>query len=141
MAVTLKDVAKEAGVSYSTVSRALNEDIEEATEKQKRIIKIAERMGYVRNQAAVNLKLSRSYVIGLYFSTISRMSSPFVLHEVLTGVYSIVGSQYNVVVKGIDMHVPGTLNPTYYDGIIVLSQKDEDMTFMEEVLRKRFPWW
>ena len=139
MAVTLKDVAKEAGVSYSTVSRALNEDIEEATEKQKRIIKIAERMGYVRNQAAVDLKLSRSYVIGLYFSTISRMSSPFVLHEVLTGVYSIVGSQYNVVVKGIDMHVPGTLNPTYYDGIIVLSQKDEDMTFMEEVLRKKIP--
>lgn len=139
MAVTLKDVAKEAGVSYSTVSRALNEDIEEATEKQKRIIKIAERMGYVRNQAAVNLKLSRSYVIGLYFSTISRMSSPFVLHEVLTGVYSIVGSQYNVVVKGIDMHVPGTLNPTYYDGIIVLSQKDEDMTFMEEVLQKKIP--
>ena len=139
MAVTLKDVAKEAGVSYSTVSRALNEDIEEATEKQKRIIKIAERMGYVRNQAAVNLKLSGSYVIGLYFSTISRMSSPFVLHEVLTGVYSIVGSQYNVVVKGIDMHVPGTLNPTYYDGIIVLSQKDEDMTFMEEVLRKKIP--
>lgn len=139
MAVTLKDVAKEAGVSYSTVSRALNEDIEEATEKQKRIIKIAERMGYVRNQAAVNLKLSRSYVIGLYFSTISRMSSPFVLHEVLKGVYSIVGSQYNVVVKGIDMHVPGTLNPTYYDGIIVLSQKDEDMTFMEEVLRKKIP--
>ena len=84
MAVTLKDVAKEAGVSYSTVSRALNEDIEEATEKQKRIIKIAERMGYVRNQAAVNLKLSRSYVIGLYFSTISRMSSPFVLHEVFS---------------------------------------------------------
>ena len=139
MAVILKDVVKEAGVSYSTVSRALNEDIEEATEKQKRIIKIAERMGYVRNQAAVNLKLSRSYVIGLYFSTISRMSSPFVLHEVLTGVYSIVGSQYNVVVKGIDMHVPGTLNPTYYDGIIVLSQKDEDMTFMEEVLQKKIP--
>ncbi len=139
MAVTLKDVAKEAGVSYSTVSRALNEDINEATEKQKRIIKIAEKMGYVRNQAAVNLKLSRSYVIGLYFSTINRMSSPFVLHEVLTGVYSVVGSQYNVVVKGIDMHVPGTLNPTYYDGILVLSQRDEDITFMEEVLRKKIP--
>ena len=43
------------------------------------------------------------------------------------------------MVKGIDMHVPGTLNPTYYDGIIVLSQKDEDMTFMEEVLQKKIP--
>ena len=99
MAVTIKDVAKEAGVSYSTVSRALNGIGTENKEKQKRIIEIAERMGYTRNQAAVNLKLSRSYVIVLYFSTISRMSSPFVLHEVLTGVYSIVGSHYNVVVK------------------------------------------
>ncbi len=139
MAVTLKDVAKEAGVSYSTVSRALNGAGAEVTEKQRRIIRIAEKMGYVRNQAAVNLKMSRSYIIGLYFSTISRMSSPFVLHDVLTGVYSVVGNQYNVVVKGIDMHVPGTINPTYYDGIIVLSQRDEDMVFMEEVLDKKIP--
>lgn len=139
MAVTIKDVAKEAGVSYSTVSRALNGIGTENKEKQKRIIEIAERMGYTRNQAAVNLKLSRSYVIGLYFSTISRMSSPFVLHEVLTGVYSIVGSRYNVVVKGIDMHEPGTINPSYFDGIIVLSQKDDDLPFMEEVMKKKIP--
>ena len=85
MAVTIKDVAKAAGVSYSTVSRALNGIGTENKEKQKRIVEIAERMGYTRNQAAVNLKLSRSYVIGLYFSTISKMTSPFVLHEVLTG--------------------------------------------------------
>ncbi|MCD7906968.1 MAG: LacI family transcriptional regulator, partial [Clostridium sp.] len=95
--------------------------------------------GYVPNQAAINLKMSRSYVIGLYFSTISKMTSPFVLHDVLTGVYSVVGSRYNVVVKGIDMHEPGTLNPTYYDGIIVLSQRNEDLSFMEEVLDKNIP--
>ena len=57
------------------------------------ILKIAEEMGYVPNQAAIQLKMSRSYVIGLYFSTISKMSSPFVLHDVLTGVYSVVGSK------------------------------------------------
>lgn len=96
-------------------------------------------MGYVPNQAAINLKMSRSYVIGLYFSTISKMTSPFVLHDVLTGVYSVVGSKYNVVVKGIDMYEPGTLNPTYFDGIIVLSQRNEDLEFMEEVLNKGIP--
>ncbi len=83
--------------------------------------------------------MSRSYVIGLYFSTISKMSSPFVLHDVLTGVYSIVGSKYNVAVKGIDMHEPGTLNPSYFDGIIVLSQRTEDLSFMEEVMEKKIP--
>lgn len=91
------------------------------------------------NQAAINLKKSRSYVIGLYFSTISKMTSPFVLHDVLTGVYSVAGSKYNVVVKGIDMHEPGTLNPSYFDGIIVLSQRSEDMEFMNEVLDKKIP--
>lgn len=139
MAVTIKDVAKKAGVSYSTVSRALNDPKAEKSDKKRRILKIAEEMGYVPNQAAINLKMSRSYVIGLYFSTISKMTSPFVLHDVLTGVYSVVGSKYNVVVKGIDMYEPGTLNPTYFDGIIVLSQKNEDMEFMEEVLDKNIP--
>ncbi|MBS6641962.1 MAG: LacI family DNA-binding transcriptional regulator [Clostridiaceae bacterium] len=139
MAVTIKDVAKQAGVSYSTVSRALNDPKAEKSDKKKRILRIAQEMGYVPNQAAINLKMSRSYVIGLYFSTISKMTSPFVLHDVLTGVYSVVGSKYNIVVKGIDMHEPGTLNPTYFDGIIVLSQRNEDLDFMEEVMGKGIP--
>lgn len=139
MAVTIKDIAKRAGVSYSTVSRALNDASGTNSRKKKMILDLAREMGYVPNQAAINLKMSRSYVIGLYFSTISKMSSPFVLHDVLTGVYSIVGSKYNVVVKGIDMYEPGTLNPSYYDGVIVLSQRNEDMAFMEEVMDKGIP--
>lgn len=139
MAVTIKDIAREAGVSYSTVSRALNGIGSENSPNRKEILRIAQEMGYAPNQAALHLKKSRSHVIGLYFSTISKMTSPFVLHDVLTGVYDITGSHYNVVVKGIDMHEPGTLNPSYFDGILVLSQRNEDIDFMNEVMGKKIP--
>ena len=139
MAVTIKDIARRAGVSYSTVSRALNDVSAGRSESKQRILDIAKEMGYVPNQAAINLKKSRSFTIGLYFSTISKMTSPMVLHDVLTGVYSVVGSKYNVVVKGIDMYESGTLNPSFYDGIIVLSQRSEDGAFIEEVMEKDIP--
>ncbi len=139
MAVTIKDIAKKAGVSYSTVSRALNDVSVGKSESKEKVISIAREMGYVPNQAAIHLKLSRSYNLGLFFSTISKATSPFVLHDVLTGVYSVVGSRYNVMVKGIDMYEKGTLNPSFYDGIIVLSQRTEDGSFIEEVLEKKVP--
>lgn len=139
MAVTIKDIAKEAGVSYSTVSRALNGSVFVNEEKKEKILEIADKMGYYPNQAAINLKLSKAHTIGLYFSTISRMSSPFVLHEVVSGVYSVVGSRYNVVVKGIDMQDPNMLNPAVFDGLIILSQRNSDGAFIEEALAKKIP--
>ena len=58
MAVTIKDIAKKAGVSYSTVSRALNDQNADKSDKKKRILRIAKEMGYVPNQAASNLHLT-----------------------------------------------------------------------------------
>ena len=139
MAVTIKDIAKKAGVSYSTVSRALNDLDTVNADTKKLVLKTAEELGYVPNTSAVNLKTRRSNMLGVYFSTINNMSSPVVLHSVLTGVYDVVRNKYNVVVKGIDFHVPGSLNPSFLDGIILISQRDEDKAFMEEARKKHIP--
>lgn len=139
MAVTIKDIAASAGVSYSMVSRALNGSGAVDQRKKEQILQIAQSMGYMPNQAAVTLKKSRSGMIGLCFSTISKSTSPFVLHDVLTGVFHELGSKYQVVVKGIDMHQPGTLNPSYFDGLLIMSQGDWDQDFLEEAREKGIP--
>ena len=139
MAVTIKDIATNAGVSYSMVSRALNGTGAVEQKKKEQILEIARSMGYLPNQAAVTLKKSKSGMIGLCFSTISKSTSPFVLHDVLTGVYQELGSKYQVVVKGIDMHQPGTLNPSYFDGLLIMSQGDWDQDFLEEAWEKNIP--
>jgi len=57
MAVTLKDVAKKANVSVSTVSRVINNDTSKPASKETtdKVWKIVKELGYVPNQNARNL--------------------------------------------------------------------------------------
>ena len=61
---TLKDVAREAGVSYQTVSKVLNgtASVKPATEHA--IRQAIERLGYTPHQAARSLRSSRTRLIG-----------------------------------------------------------------------------
>lgn len=139
MPVTIKDIAKEVGVSYSTVSRALSGELGAGSKTKEKILEAADRLGYTPNQNAINLKLAKSYTIGLYFSNIGSMSSPFILHDIVKSVYNTIDNSYNVVVKGIDRHKPGTLSSAKYDGLLILSQKPEDDEFIEEAFEKKIP--
>ena len=80
MAVRLKDIAQEFGVSIVTVSRALRGDpsISEAT--RARILKRMQELNYRPNLAARSLVTGRNYMIGLvipdlvhsFFSEVAR---------------------------------------------------------------------
>ncbi len=63
--VTIIDVAREAGVSYTTVSRVLSgyEFVKEST--RYRVMEAVERLGYVANLHARKLRGGRSQVVGL----------------------------------------------------------------------------
>ena len=63
--MTIRDIARECGVSVSTVSRVLNNrpDVSEAVRRQ--VLSVVERQGYVPNNSARDLVRSQSDAIGV----------------------------------------------------------------------------
>jgi len=60
---TIQDVAREAGVSYGTVSRVINSHPEVAPETRARVQRVIKKMGYQRNLGAQMLTTHRSNII------------------------------------------------------------------------------
>ena len=68
--VTLKDVAKAAGVSYATVSRALSGSPQIGSDTRERIIKLCDEMGYTTNYVARSMVMKKTDLIGLVLPSI-----------------------------------------------------------------------
>ncbi len=140
MSVTIKDIAKLANVSHTTVSRALNNSPLINEETKIKIKAIAKQFNYVPNYSARSLVLDKSYAIGLFFSSISKGTSPGFFYETVTGVNSVIEENYNLVVRGIDSYKDfTTINKKRFDGIILMSQSDDDNPFVYHVMEKNIP--
>jgi LacI family transcriptional regulator len=141
MSITIKDIAKIAGVSHSTVSRALNDSNLINEETKKRILDIANQLNYSPNTSARNLVLSKSYNIGVFFSSIHYGTSPYFFHNVIRTINEKMNDKYNIIVNGIDIYTQKhqSINPRNFDGIIVVSQRKQDDIFIKEVLEKKIP--
>lgn len=81
-AATIQEVAKEAGVSVSTVSRVLNGKGDVARETQTRISEVISRLGYTSNLAARSMRSRRKNLIGL---VVPDIGYPYSL-EIMKGV-------------------------------------------------------
>ena len=65
MGVTIRDVAEEASVSATTVSRVFNHDHLVNRETRERVMEVARRMGYSPNETARNLSHGRTQSLGV----------------------------------------------------------------------------
>ncbi|MDN4071833.1 LacI family DNA-binding transcriptional regulator [Fictibacillus terranigra] len=138
--VTIKDIAKLANVSHTTVSRALNNSplIKEPTKRK--ILEIASQLNYTPNYNAKNLVMQKSHTIGLFFTSISNGTSPSFLADTIKGVNSVISQDFNLFVRGIDDYDDFTsINNMRFDGIILMSQSEIDNTFIYHVLQKNIP--
>ncbi|SHE31449.1 transcriptional regulator, LacI family [Marinitoga hydrogenitolerans DSM 16785] len=80
--ITIKDIAKIAGVSINTVSRALNNKPDINIKTKKKILEIAKELGYIKNITASSLRNKKTKTIGVLFKDIT---NPFFV-EVLKGI-------------------------------------------------------
>lgn len=65
MSVTIKDVAKKANVSISTVSRVINDSKPVSDEIKKRVLEVIRETGYTPNPVARSLVMKKSRTIGV----------------------------------------------------------------------------
>lgn len=78
--VTISQVAEQAGVSKTTISRFLNGQYGNmSTETKERIAAVIEELNYRPNRQAQALKSKRSYLIGVVVADISNMYSSLLL--------------------------------------------------------------
>lgn len=94
--VTIIDIARELGLSKSTVSRALSGDgsnVKEST--MRRIVETARKMGYQRNELAVNLRQQSTKTIGI---VIPEATTPFFMHFIQYAQASLRQYGYKVII-------------------------------------------
>lgn len=140
MSITIKDIAKLANVSHTTVSRALNNSPYINEETKAKIKALAKELNYVPNYSAKSLVLLKSYVIGVFFSSISEGTSDAFFHEIVKGVNKVMDKEYNLVIRGIDDYKNShPIDKRNFDGIIVVSQSKNDDKFIQTVLEKNIP--
>ena len=119
MKITIRDVAKHAGVSIKTVSRVINNEEAVRDNTRANVVQAIEELGYVVNVSAQRLARGRSYTIGLVYHN---ASWHYITH-VLKGVLE-TGRQagYNIILHPFDAGHPDE----YHDVLRLVTQRSVD---------------
>ncbi len=138
---SIKDIARLANVSHSTVSRALRGSPLISAETTEKIRKIAEQSGYRASAAARSLVTQRSHTIGVVVTSIA---DPFAA-EVVMGIDDAADEQqYSIILANSNAHperelrVVRTFEERRVDGIIVTSSR-VGATYAEMLEASRVP--
>ncbi len=123
---SIQDIARAAGVSHTTVSRALRQSSLISMDTRERIQRLAQEMGYTPNAIAQSLQTQRTSTIGLVVTSID---DPF-LSDVVKGVEEVarVGG-FSVILSAThndpdqEMAVIETFHRRRVDGILVASSR------------------
>ncbi|MFL1012646.1 LacI family DNA-binding transcriptional regulator [Flavisericum labens] len=140
---TLKDIAKQLGISITTVSKALKDYPDVSEKTKKRVKDLAERLNYVPNSFAVGLRKHESKIIGVIIPTMIHYFFSTVIDSIIKEAekrnYMVITMQsnedYELEKKQIDLLINKGV-----DGILVsLSNKTRDFSHLQKVIDYHIP--
>ncbi len=140
--ITIVDVAREAGVSYSTVSRVVNNFPHVKAETRERVETAMKRLGYVANLKARSLAGGRSQVVGML---IYELDTSYHV-EIVKGVDAeIATSNYDLMLstthkrKGKESTYVTQLTQGMADGLLFVLPRNLE-AYTHDLDRRRFPY-
>ena len=126
---TIKDVAREAGVSVATVSRILNNLPGYSVETKRRVTAAIKQIGYQPNAVARGLVRKKTHTIGVLLPTVTSMFAS----ELLGGIEAAAhGRGYSAIICNTDRNGSRTaeylrvLSEKQVDGIVFTSEELTD---------------
>jgi LacI family transcriptional regulator len=140
--VTIIDVAEEAGVSYSTVSRVVNNKTYVKPETRTRVLQAMTRLGYQANLHARSLAGGRSNVIGLL---VVDLTTQYV-GEIIRGIDDVLtANQYELMLY--TTHRRKTKESAYVnmmarglaDGLLIVLPRDPE-AYLTSLRQRDFPY-
>ncbi|QAY66970.1 LacI family DNA-binding transcriptional regulator [Paenibacillus protaetiae] len=132
--VTIKDVAREAGVSISTVSNALNDVDVLNPETKNHVLNVAKRLNYVPNLNGKLLKSGKSKMLGFFTTSVS---GPYfyTLVESMARECDRLGYGLNVFVTKDKQVIMSNILGGRVDGVIIFEElkiDERDIAVMEK---------
>ncbi len=145
--VTIKDIAKEAGVSISTVSRVVNSSLPVKKETKEKVLKAIEKLNYYPDSLARSLRVGYTKTIGIiipnianpFFATIVRGAEDFLRSK---GFSLIICNSDNDIVEEkklfktlIEKKVDGILYSGIGDHVENLINRNVKTVFIDRIIK------
>ncbi|MBX2962911.1 MAG: LacI family DNA-binding transcriptional regulator [Cyclobacteriaceae bacterium] len=141
--VTIKDIARELGISPSTVSRALKDHPDISPDTKKAVNELAEKLNYQPNIVALSLRQSKTNTIGVIIPEIVH----FFFSTIISGIEDVAYSAgYNVIItqsnesEAREITDMKALFNSRVDGMLMsVSRETSNFEHIESMLAKGMP--
>jgi LacI family transcriptional regulator len=140
---TIKEIAKQLGVSVSTVSRALHNHPSIGFRTRTQVQKLAEELHYEPNQAAISFKQGKTLTIGVILPNLGEEFFSIAINGIedvaTTNAYTVLIGQSHDDIKR-EKQIVDTMRRHRVDGLLVsLSKNTDTYEHFEQLNKHKIP--